>query len=323
MFFNIFIFLIGLFLLYLGAELLIRGSSRLAHMAHIRPLVIGVTVIAFGTSSPEILVSFVAALSGEMDVALGNIVGSNIANIGLILGLSCIFRPLKLSENLGMKEIVWMLMATIIFWIFSLDGNLSRFEGMILFSGIIFFVLYLISTVIKDRNTAVKHTDIPEETERIKKYSKKFRLFYYSIQIILGMVTLVAGSKVTINTAVYIAHKIGVSEAIIGLSLVAFGTSLPELATAIIAIIKKEKEIFLGNIVGSNLFNLLFVGGAIAICFRVGMDLRIVHFDIPAMLIISIIPGILVLVIKRISRFLGMFLLLYYIIYIIYIYSWK
>ena len=318
---NISLFCFGLFLLYLGAEFLVRGSSRLAQMLHIRPLIIGVTVIAFGTSSPEMLVSFVAAWSGEIDVSIGNIVGSNIANIGLILGLSCLLRPLKLKKNLGYREIVWMLFATILFWFFCFNGYVSYYEGLLLLLGILLFLLYLVRSVISDRNIAYEPEEVLEETERFKKISKEVRILFYSVQIIIGIALLVFGSKVTINSAIYIANKIGVSEVIIGLSLVAFGTSLPELATAIVAVVQKEKAILIGNIVGSNIFNILFVGGSVASCFRIPVSDRIIFFDIPAMLIISIALGLIIFVFKKISRITGLLLLIYYVCYIIYIYN--
>ena len=261
MFLHIGLFFIGLLMLYGGAEYLVRGSSRLAIMVRIPPLIIGVTVVAFGTSSPEFIVSFVAALSDKIDVAIGNIIGSNIANIGLILGISGIIRSISLRDTSIAREYLWMIFSTILFWIFALNGLITHFEGIVLLLGIIIFTVYLIRLSIKERKNISINDEIPNESERFKSFSPGWRIGIYIFQIVCGIALLVWGSDVTIDAAMNIARILGVSEVIIGLSLVAFGTSLPELATAIISIIRREKAILIGNIIGSNIFNILFVGG--------------------------------------------------------------
>jgi len=317
---NILIFILGLTFLYFGAEFLVTGSSRLAVMARIRPLFIGVTVVAFGTSSPEFLVSFIAAYSGKADVAVGNIVGSNIANIALILGISCLLRPIVIKKSNTWREMLWMLSATGLFWFFCLNKNISQIEGVFLFTGIVIFTLYLIRITLRERKNNNNNDKIPEETGRFKNFSPGVRILIYCIQTITGIAILIWGSKLTINSATEIAKVLGVSEVIIGLSLVAFGTSLPELATAIMSIIKKENAILVGNIIGSNIFNILFVGGGIASIYSLPIKERIINIDILFMIVISLVIVPFVWKSKKIHRFIGLLMLLYYLFYIVFIY---
>jgi cation:H+ antiporter len=313
-------FLLGLVLLYLGAEFLVRGSSRLAFMMRIRPLIIGVTVVAFGTSSPEFIVSIVAALSGKIDVALGNIVGSNIANIGLILGLSAIIRTISMSQTKITREYIWMIASSLIFWIFALNGFVGQIEGAILFTGIIVFTLHLVNLSMRERKNHSTSDEIPIELKKLSKFKPSLRLFIYCMQIVIGIAILVMGSDVTIDSATNIASALGVSDVIIGLSLVAFGTSLPELATAIISILKREKAILIGNIIGSNIFNILFVGGALSAIFSIPIKERIIRIDLFVMLGICLILLPMSFRKKEITRLSGLLLLLFYVLYIVYIY---
>ena len=320
MFLHIGLFFIGLLMLYGGAEYLVRGSSRLAIMVRIPPLIIGVTVVAFGTSSPEFIVSFVAALSDKIDVAIGNIIGSNIANIGLILGISGIIRSISLRDTSIAREYLWMIFSTILFWIFALNGLITHFEGIVLLLGIIIFTVYLIRLSIKERKNISINDEIPNESERFKSFSPGWRIGIYIFQIVCGIALLVWGSDVTIDAAMNIARILGVSEVIIGLSLVAFGTSLPELATAIISIIRREKAILIGNIIGSNIFNILFVGGSVSSIVSLPIKPRIITIDIPFMFLFSIVLLPMLYKRKKITRLSGFFLFVSYILYIFYIY---
>ena len=260
---NISSFVLGLFLLYLGAEFLVRGASKIALMARISPLIVGITVVAFGTSSPEIIVSFVAAFSDKADIAVGNIIGSNIANVGLILGISALIRTVKLRKTNITSEVFWMLGASFLFWIFAYNNILDQWEGIILFSALILFIVVSIKKSINIRNNDSTSDDIPVDN-KLQSFSKPMQFIIYGISVITGIFILIWGSQITIDSAVFIARAFGISEIIIGLTLVAFGTSLPELATAIISIIKKENAILIGNIIGSNIFNILCVGGLVS-----------------------------------------------------------
>jgi len=320
MFENIILFILGLILLYIGAEFLVRGSSRLALLVRISPIVIGLTVVAFGTSFPEFVTSMIAAWQDKIDLAIGNIVGSNIANICLILGISGLLVPVVIDPKTVKKELYWMMTASILFWIFGLGGTINHIEGAVLFTGIIVFTLNMIRHSINERKNNKDEESFSRESERVHKLPIPVRFIIYLIMTIGGIFLLMLGSEWLIESATNIARVLGVSEVVIGLSLVAFGTSLPELATAIIAIVRKENEILLGNIVGSNIFNILFVGGVLSAFFTAPINQRIVTIDLPIMLIVSLFLVVIVLKRNKISRLTGLFLFGIYIIYIIFIF---
>jgi cation:H+ antiporter len=288
MFGNIFLFIIGLVLLYIGAEFLVRGSSRLALLFRISPVIIGLSVVAFGTSFPEFVTSMVAAWQDKIDLAVGNIVGSNIANICLILGISSLIIPVTIDPKTVKKELYWMMAASVLFWIFGFGGKINHLEGAILFSGITAFTLVMIRNSLKERQSNTDQEIFVHELKKIHRLPIPVRFSIYSIMTIGGIVLLMFGSDLLIKSSTYIARVLGVSEVVIGLSLVAFGTSLPELATAIIAIVRKENEILVGNIVGSNIFNILFVGGVLSALFTAPINQRIISIDSPIMLITSL-----------------------------------
>jgi cation:H+ antiporter len=320
MFANIILFLLGLVLLYIGAEFLVRGSSRLALMARISPIVIGLTVVAFGTSFPEFITSMVAAGQNKIDLAVGNIIGSNIANICLILGVSGLLYPVIIDPLTVKKELYWMMGASLLFWIFGLGGTINNVEGAVLFTGIIVFTLIMIRNSIKDRKNIKNEDIIAKESDKLHNLPVAVRFAIYLAMTIGGIYLLMLGSKWLIESATNIARTFGISEVVIGLSLVAFGTSLPEFAIAIISVVRKENEILLGNIVGSNIFNILFVGGALSTYFTAPINQKVITFDIPFMLVVSFYLVIIVLKQKKISRLMGLILFSAYTMYIIYIF---
>ncbi len=320
MFANILLFTLGLILLYVGAEFLVRGSSRLALLARIPPIIIGLTVVAFGTSFPEFVTSMVAAWQDKIDLAIGNIVGSNITNICLILGISGIIIPITIDPTMVKKELNWMMATSILFWIFGLGGTINHLEGAVLFAGIFAFTLIMIRNSMKERQNIKDEESLTRESEKLHKLPVSARFSIYLVMTVGGIILLMFGSNWLVESATNIARIFGVSEVIIGLSLVAFGTSLPELATAIIAIVRKENEILLGNIVGSNIFNILFVGGALSAFFTAPINPRILSFDLPVMLIVSFFLTLVVIKRKKISHLTGSFLFTIYILYIIFIF---
>jgi cation:H+ antiporter len=311
------IFLLGLFLLYVGAEFLVRGASKIALMARVNPLIVGVTVVAFGTSSPEIIVSFVAAFSEKADVAIGNIVGSNIANIGLILGVSALIRAVKLRKTRITTEVYWMLGASALFWLFAFNNGIEQWEGMILFTALLVFIIISIKSSIKNRSKKIEIEELQNNT-KFQSLTKPIQFILYGISIVIGIAVLVWGSNITIDSAIEIAREFGVSEIIIGLTLVAFGTSLPELATAIISIVKRENAILIGNVIGSNIFNILCVGGLVSSFISLPVKQRVIDFDIPFMIFISILMLPVVFKWNRLPRIFGILLLILYFFYIIY-----
>ena len=244
----------GLVLLYFGAEWLVGGGASLAVKAGVTPLVVGLTVVAFGTSCPELVVSVDAAISHHGEISIGNIVGSNIFNVAFILGLSAMIRPLKVQMQLIRFDTPIMIAASVLFVIFFLDKKINRPEALILFAGIF---VYTVVVVRMARKEVKKNRDdgIPGEVHA--EYGLEVCVFL----IIAGLTALVVGARVFVQGSVMIAQNFKISEAVIGLTIVAAGTSLPELATSVVAAAKKQADISIGNIVGSNIFNILCIIG--------------------------------------------------------------
>ncbi len=249
----------GLVLLYFGAEWLVRGSSELAIRFGISPLVVGLTVVAFGTSAPELVVSVKANLDGQGGMAIGNVVGSNICNIALVLGVGAVIFPIAIQRQVIRREMPILLVASTVFLLMMRDGVIDRLEAGVLFGGIL---LYIITSLVEAKKEDPNESDeIPPEVIEAARNSGRGRLFFNIFLIIVGGITLVIGADRMVVGGENIARFYGVPEAIIGLTLFAFGTSLPELATSVVAAIKKQGDIIVGNAVGSCIFNLLAVVG--------------------------------------------------------------
>ena len=247
--------LVGLLLLCLGAEGLVRGSASLALRAGISPLVVGLTVVAFGTSSPELVVSTKAAFLGQGSIALGNVVGSNIFNVAVILGLSALVRPMKVNVQLIRFDMPVMIVVSLLaFWMFR-DGALSRGESAVLFAGVVTYTTVAILMARRETSLAVEQ----EFTEGTPHTSRS--VWLDALFVLGGLALLVVGARFFVIGAVDLARVWGVSEAIIGLTIVAAGTSMPELATSMVAAFRKQEDIAIGNIVGSNIFNVLAILG--------------------------------------------------------------
>ena len=245
----------GIALLSLGADRLVRGGSSIALRLGLTPLVIGLTIVAFGTSMPELVVSSQAALDGHGEIALGNVIGSNIFNIAVILGLTALIRPLKVNLQVLRLDMPAMIFASLLFVFFFRDHSITRGEGLILFLGILgytAFTLYLARRETKKGSETVFQEGVPRKGKNVA---------LDLLWIAMGFSLLLLGSHLFVQGSIDIARMWGVSEAIIGLTIVALGTSLPELATSLAATLHKEVDIAIGNIVGSNLFNLLCILG--------------------------------------------------------------
>ncbi len=250
--------LLGLVLLYLGAEGLVRGSASLALRLGIGPLLVGLTVVAFGTSAPEMMVSVKAASLGQGDISVGNVVGSNICNIGLILGLSALIVPIKVASQIVRVDTPIMIAATVLAIGLLYDGSLSRIEGGLF---LLLLVAYLVFSIRLARSQAADPLQ-QEFAEEVK--VSRSGVAGDLLMVVGGLVLLVFGARFLVDSAIEIAKAFGLSEAVIGLTIVAIGTSLPELATSLLAAIKKEADIAVGNVVGSNIFNLLGILGVSA-----------------------------------------------------------
>lgn len=243
----------GLVLLILGAEVLVRGSVRLATRLRISTLVIGLTVVAFGTSSPELAVSISAGLKGLGDVSLGNVIGSNIANIGLILGVSALINPLQVQQQVIRRELPILFLATAVVWLCLLDGKVGRLEGALLFAGVVFYTGY---TLWESRRSAQADEDSTTSTTPL------YRDF---LLLLVGLALLLLGARLLTDGAVGLARHFSIPEAVIALTIIAMGTSLPELATSLMAALRKENDVAVGNVVGSNIFNLFAILGIAAL----------------------------------------------------------
>ncbi|MBI1224504.1 MAG: calcium/sodium antiporter [Bacteroidetes bacterium] len=311
--------IVGLILLVAGAEALVRGASKIAAAIGISPLVIGLTVVSFGTSAPELAVSISSALSGNADLAIGNVVGSNILNILLILGLSSLFLPLVVHQQLVRLDVPIMIGASLLMLLFASDGTVQWWEGAILVAIGIAYLVFLIRLSKKEKNKRVIK-DYQEEYGEENK-PKKGRIWLQPLLVVAGLALLLLGSNFLVDSAVSIAEAYGVSKLIIGLTIIAIGTSLPELATSIIASIRKEEDIAVGNAVGSNIFNIVFILGLTAIVAPGGVPVNTeaIYFDIPVMTAVAAACLPFFFNGLRLDRWKGFVFLVYYTAYTIFL----
>jgi cation:H+ antiporter len=281
-------FVLGLVALVVGAELLVRGASKLAISFGISPLVVGLTVVAFGTSAPELAVSVQSAWSGQVDIALGNVVGSNIFNVLFILGASALIVPLVVHQQIIRQEVPIMIGASLLVWAMAADGGISRWEGMLLASLIVGYTFIIIRQ--SRRETAAIKSEYDEAFDGEAK-GWEAHLGVQLLLILAGLALLVLGSNWLVEAAVAFAKYLGVSELIIGLTIVAAGTSLPEVATSIMAAIRGERDIAVGNVVGSNIFNLLSVLGFSAVVAPGDLVVApaMLAFDLPIMVAVAVV----------------------------------
>ncbi|PZO20736.1 MAG: sodium:calcium antiporter [Leptolyngbya foveolarum] len=308
---------IGLVLLVGGAEALVKSASKLAATAGISPLVIGLTVVAFGTSAPELTVSLQASLSQQADIALGNVVGSNICNVLLILGISAMIAPLVVAQQLIRLDVPIMIGVSALVMLFGWDGQIGRSDGVILFLGGIAYTLFLLYQSRRDKDPVVQaeYAQFEQRSHSSKETALNVGL------LVVGLVMLIAGSQLLIQSAVTIATLLGVSELMIGLTVVAVGTSLPELATSVTASLRGESDIAVGNVVGSNIFNILVVlglSGAVSPT-GTGVSPAAIAFDIPVMIAVAAMCLPICFTGNKISRKEGALLFTYYLLYVGYL----
>ncbi|UCG08966.1 MAG: calcium/sodium antiporter [Desulfobacterales bacterium] len=325
---SILFFCAGLAMLYYGAEWLVKGSSSLARSLGVTPIVIGLTVVAFGTSAPELVVSVVSSIKDKSMIAVGNVVGSNICNIALVLGLAALFQPLTGDKSVVKRDIPIMLGISLYLLLLSLNSRLGRFEGATLFAGIILYTLfnyYMSKREMKRASIGAEfapHIALQEaageaEIEFFASRAKQVVL------IVTGIAGVVIGAEVLIDSAVKIMQVLGVSEKFIGLTIVAIGTSLPELATSVVAALRKEMDISIGNLVGSNVFNILSVLGVASLVRPIpipgGFIASGLLIDYIVMLFVSFLPWLMMRKNYTIIRRHGLILLACYVGYLAYL----
>ncbi len=312
------LFVAGLVLLVVGAEFLIKGAGRLAAAAGVSPLVVGLTVVAFGTSAPELAVSVKSAFADQAGIAVGNVVGSNIFNVLFILGIAALVAPLAVAQQLIRIDVPLMIAVSVLMYLFALDGIFTRGEGAALFAGLLAYIGFLIRQ--SRRESKAVQQEYAQEYGAPKGGSKSHWLMNVAL-VVGGLILLVLGSTWLVDSAVTIAQRFGVSDLIIGLTIVAAGTSLPELVTSIIAGIRGERDIAVGNVIGSNLFNIMGVLGLASIIAPSGIAVAsaAIVFDIPVMIAVAFACLPIFFTGGTISRWEGALLLGYYLAYTAYL----
>jgi cation:H+ antiporter len=311
---TVLLFVAGIVLLIWGADLLVRGAAHLAAMAGISPLVIGLTVVAMGTSAPELAVSLRAALAGQAELTLGNVIGSNIANVLLILGLAAAAAPLLVAARVLQREVPTMIGVSLLLWLLAADGVIGKFDGLVLVG---LLVVFLMVTVMLERRSAGDGMPGPVSASE---HSRGGALRNLGL-LIGGLILLVAGAQWLVDGAVAFARTLGVSELIIGLTVVAVGTSLPEIATSVLASLRGEREIAVGNVVGSNILNILGVLGLTAVLAPqpVPVPPSALAFDIPVLVATAVACLPIFFNGRMIARWEGALFLAYYIAYTSYL----
>jgi len=303
---NTFYFIIGISGLIIGGEMLVRGSSRFAKDLGISPIIIGLTVVAFGTSSPEFVVCLTAALQGASDITIGNIVGSNIANIALILGMAAIIKPIRIHESILKVQTPFMIFLTMLVFIIALNHYIGRFEGLLIFLTLPLLIFYSIYS----------YKNNSGEDKENRGTSK--RHIIQLLMITLGLVFLIFGARLTVSSGISFARTFGLSELVIGVTIIAIGTSLPELSTAIFSAIKNEHEIVVGNVIGSNIFNLGILG-LVALIHPISVNPAALKLDFPVMIVLSVLIFPIMKIGSVISRIEGILLVCFYIGFIYYL----
>lgn len=312
---NIILLLVGIILLVKGADYLVEGSAAISKKLGVSELFIGLTVVAFGTSAPELAVSVSASLKGSGGIAIANVLGSNVANIALVLGFTAIFSPISFRKSTFRSEIPFVILASIATGMLLLNDNyiLDRFEAVVLLAFFIIFMDYLFSMAKKDRKFQKDLVSQGVDKEDLSRLEKNIALAWLST--IGGIIAVVSGGNFVVNSGTFLAQSFGVSETLIGVTIIAVGTSLPELVTSIAATIKKSQDLAVGNILGSNVFNLLLVLGTAS-------SIKTIQADRPVLIDIVIATSLVILLPvisfkrKKLGRIGGIILFSIYIYYI-------
>lgn len=311
----------GLLLLFVGGEALVRGSVAISKRLGISTILIGVVVVGFGTSAPELLVSVKASLAGQSDIALGNVVGSNIANFLLILGLSAVITPVICSDKAIKRDAFAVFGASLCLLALTFVQEISRLTGVVMFLILVSYLVYSYRQERKDKfkKNSTAAIDTAHEHEA-QEFESSMGLSASIFMCLVAIAMLVFGADLLVYGATSLARSFGISEAVIGLSLIAVGTSLPELATAISAAFKKHTDVIIGNVLGSNLFNILSILGTTAVIKPVPILGHIAVFDIPLNLAIAFLSLLVVLVLQKIHRATGLVFLVSYMSYMIWMF---
>lgn len=299
------ILFLGLALLYAGSEALVRGAASTALILAIRPVVVGLTVVALATSAPELLVSLVASVKGAGGISVGNILGSNVINIALVLGISAMIKPISIDRQIVRFDLPYMLGISVVFWILCMDGHIGFADGTLL---LILLGLFLLVGI---KNSKNKNGEKP-----VVKSSRR-TIAINCVFMLVGLVGLAKGAQMVVKSAIVMARGIGLTEAFIGISVVALGTSLPELATSAVAASRGESDLSVGNVIGSNIFNICLVMGAVGVLNPMIVQKNLLTFEFPFMVLIAIILAIIALGKGRMGRKTGLGFILFFVFYIL------
>lgn len=299
------ILFIGLVLLYAGSEFLVRGAASTALLLSIRPVVVGLTVVAFATSAPELLVSLVASVRGAGGISVGNILGSNVINIALVLGISAIIKPITINRQIIRFDLPYMLGASFVFWILCMDGYIGYGDGVILLILLVVFLFF-----------GIKNSKEKNGQKRIRESSPR-AIAINCLIMVAGLVGLAKGAEMVVQSAIVMARGIGLSEAFIGISVVALGTSLPELATSAVAASRGESDLSVGNVVGSNLFNICLVMGAVGILNPMPVEKELMVFEFPCMVAIAMLFALIAILKGQMGRKTGFVLIASFVGYLL------
>ena len=319
---NLISFFAGLLMLYYGAGILVRGSSSLAQSLGLKPIVIGLTVVAFGTSAPELVISVVSSVKDKSMIAVGNVIGSNICNIALVLGVASLLHPIQSHPSVSRRDIPIMLGISLYLLLISFNSHIGRFEGLTLISGIILYTWFNYYTAIKESRlrSSEKGVYLESTVEGIGHIPSRPRQILF---VLIGIAGVVIGAEILVDSAVAIMKVFSVSEKFIGLTIVALGTSLPELATSVVAALKREMDISIGNLVGSNVFNILSVLGAASLVRPISIPGGFIEsglfIDYMVMMFISFLPWLMMRKTTIVRRKDGAVLLSCYVAYVIYL----
>lgn len=317
-FLDILLLPVGIALLLKGADWLVDGAISLAHRLGLSPLIIGLTVVAMGTSAPEVAASIAAALAGSGDIAVGNVYGSNIANLALVGGLCALIRPIGVRSAALWRDIPLMIISALLLWPIMKDGVVTRGPALflfLLFIGILFFL------IVSERKRFETSFLTAEEKQHLTTTPKG--LLISILLVFVGLLTLAAGARLTVTSASAVGRLAGLSEAVIGMTIVAVGTSLPELITCLVASIKQQDDLSIGNLIGSNIFNTLLVIGAAGLTKPFQISPRLMTADYWIMISVSVIFALFALARGKISRLGGIGLTGIYLSYLVYLFLWK
>lgn len=308
---TIVLLIIGLIVLIVGGDYLVKGSSSIALRLHLSPLVVGLTIVAFGTSAPELLISIQSALKGSPDIAMGNVVGSNICNLALVLGLTAVINPVKVKTNSIKIDWPMTMGSSLLLYLIVREGRIVAYEGILFIVILLLYLFFIIRQSrknIKATNKILNKDEIPDTPAK--------QIWKDIVFILIGCVGLYFGSEWFVNSAKDLALNLGVEERVVGLTIVALGTSLPELSTAAVASYKGHTDLAIGNLMGSNIFNILSILGITSIIHEIPVHIDILNKDIIWMLLVTLIILPLMITRREVGRVDGFILMAVYVIYV-------